>query len=798
MRWTIRLCVAGALTASVVVAPPVTADSHDETVLTDLHNPRGLTIDDNGDLYVAASGRGGTAPCTPGPEEDELCYGNSGHIHRVPDVASSSSSQPGSGTVVIDDLPSVACLCSADAYGPADVSVSGDTLYFTIGLAADPAVRDTDLEDATPANKEDWLATLRSAPLDDLGSTTHTHVADLGAHEATDPDGAGPDSNPFGLVASADTVTVLDAGGNTMLDVDVSADPATITTRTVFAPVLVPPPAGFGPDRAPVEAQSVPTQLALQDGQFTVGELTGFPFHPGSARVHTVDGTDTTTMVEGFTNIMDVAWHDGDLYVLEIFHDGLLNGGNGALVRVTTDGDQVTRELLRDDLDTPGGMAFHPADGMLYVTTGANAAQGRVIRFDASALEPLVTVVDDTATTEEDHRLVAGDAQADAYQAVTADVADNDTGVTTVSAVDNTHGAVYDGSIVYLPPAHFTGEDTITYLGCNDDDDCLMGVLGVAVTEADTDRIAGGTRIQTAIEASQGRYPDGAPVAIIARADLYPDALAGGPLARATDGPILLTSRDGLEGDVAAEITRLGAAKVYLLGGPIALSREVEDAVGALPTVTDMVRVEGDDRFGTAVGIRDELAAIAGADADHAYVVEGADADPTRGWPDAVSVSALASFQGRPILLVETDRMPEATADALQGIDATIIGGSVAIGAAVTGAIEAAADTVDRIAGDTRYETSRRVTERSFEAGLERQVLTLVSGGNWPDALVGGPLVAKSTGAFMLVHPTDLTQSVPTLRFMDDHGPFADVDLFGGTVAISTEVEAGIAAANGG
>lgn len=63
---------------------------------------------------------------------------------------------------------------------------------------------------------------------------------------------------------------------------------------------------------------------------------------------------------------------------------------------------------------------------------------------------------------------------------------------------------------------------------------------------------------------------------------------------------------------------------------------------------------------------------------------------------------------------------------------------------------------------------------------------------------MGGPLVAKSTGGFMLMHPTDLTQSAPTLRFIDDHGPFADVDLFGGTVAISTQVEAGIAAANAG
>lgn len=40
--------------------------------------------------------------------------------------------------------------------------------------------------------------------------------------------------------------------------------------------------------------------------------------------------------------------------------------------------------------------------------------------------------------------------------------------------------------------------------------------------------------------------------------------------------------------------------------------------------------------------------------------------DPTRGWADAVAVSGRATTTGRPILLVERDRLPVETRAALQ------------------------------------------------------------------------------------------------------------------------------------
>lgn len=59
-------------------------------------------------------------------------------------------------------------------------------------------------------------------------------------------------------------------------------------------------------------------------------------------------------------------------------------------------------------------------------------------------------------------------------------------------------------------------------------------------------------------------------------------------------------------------------------------------------------RVSGSNRFATAVAVADQLAGL--RPSDEVVVVEGADADPTRGFPDALSAAGLAASQGLPIL----------------------------------------------------------------------------------------------------------------------------------------------------
>ena len=119
-------------------------------------------------------------------------------------------------------------------------------------------------------------------------------------------------------------------------------------------------------------------------------------------------------------------------------------------------------------------------------------------------------------------------------------------------------------------------------------------------------RLAGATRDATAIDISASSFPTaGSARAVVVASDAnYPDALAGGPLAVAKHGPLLITPQSGLAAPVMAEISRVlpAGATVYVLGGAGAVSSSVD---GALATAGyHVTRLAGADRFATAVADR--------------------------------------------------------------------------------------------------------------------------------------------------------------------------------------------------
>jgi len=206
----------------------------------------------------------------------------------------------------------------------------------------------------------------------------------------------------------------------------------------------------------------------------------------------------------------------------------------------------------------------------------------------------------------------------------------------------------------------------------------LRGDTEIAEGAAVVQRLAGAGRLGTAVALSQQTYPEGTGTVVLARADAYADALAGAPLAATLDAPILLTDSAELASEAAEEVARLGAGTAVLLGGDAALSpqveRDLEDA-----GVGTVRRVAGPDRFATAALIALEL--VGSRTGVDAYVVEGSNPEPGRGWPDAVSVAALAASSRAPILLVTRDAIPPDTDDAICDLELriTIVGGADAV-----------------------------------------------------------------------------------------------------------------------
>lgn len=341
-----------------------------------------------------------------------------------------------------------------------------------------------------------------------------------------------------------------------------------------------------------------------------------------------------------------------------------------------------------------------------------------------------------------------------------------------------------DGSLTASPLATYQAAWGAARLPFPFGDRTGAGADGAIVCPLTVSRQAGASRVDTAVSIARTAHPEGAQTVVVANAFGYADALAGAPLARSVDGPILLTPPDALPEEVAAAVRDLGATEAVLLGGPAAVSETVSSELQARTGVAEVERIGGANRFATAEQI---AARVGGGDV---YVTEGADADPTRGWPDSLAVAALAAFQDRPVLLVTTDDLPEETARALQGRpSATVVGGPAAVDEGVLAAVDAEVGEVTRVAGANRYGTALEVTRLAREAGMTPSTSWLATGNAFADALAAGPAAAREGALLMLVDGQDYDASPATGTFLREvRGDVEVVRLAGGPAAISQEV----------
>ena len=365
------LCLSLLILAAVALqtggAVTATADGHSapgtriEVIATGLDNPRGLVVTPGEVVLVTEAGRGGPGPCVPGAQGQLFCLGATGAVTAV---------WRGHQHRVATGLPSFGTPTASEVFGPHDIALSPSGPLVAIGLGTDPARRAALGPDGRLIGQ-----------IVRLGPHGPKAFADLAAFEAAnDPDqdqpGTGPDSNPYGLLPARDGgVIATDAGGNDLLSVDRRGH---ISTLAVF-----PVTPTSGPGGVEIPMHFVPTTVVRgPDGALYVGQLTGFPFPVGGAKVwRIVPGQAPTVYAGGFTNIIDIAFDDrGRLLVLEIFTNGLLSGDpTGALIRVNRDGTRTV--IARDGLVTPTSVAVG-RDGTLYVSNkGTLVAEGEVLRI---------------------------------------------------------------------------------------------------------------------------------------------------------------------------------------------------------------------------------------------------------------------------------------------------------------------------------------------------------------------------------------------------------------------------------
>ncbi len=258
-------------------------------------------------------------------------------------------------------------------------------------------------------------------------------------------------------------------------------------------------------------------------------------------------------------------------------------------------------------------------------------------------------------------------------------------------------------------------------------------------------RAAGKNRFATAAEISRSMRTKPS-VVFLANGMNYADALAGVPIAKSMNAPILLTNTDTLPAETLAEIKRLGAKNVILLGGKDVISDKVVSTLKANGCNTD--RIEGADRFETAV----KIAKTFNPSPSDVFFVYGFN------FADALSVGAAAGKMGAPIIYLRTDgTIDKATAAYLADLkkqgcvsNAYVIGGEKVISKDMMNkAGSALGVTPKRISGANRYETCTNVN-KTFANLFKSKGVFIAKGLDFPDALAGGVLAASLEAPILL------------------------------------------------
>lgn len=355
---TAALLPTGSATATPAVSSTITV------VAEGLDTPRGVTYDPIfRRVLVAEAGDvdDNQGACAPGNGGVIYCFGNSGAIFQYSELGFPSRR-------VVTGLPSIRVEDNSAVLGLHDLDLFLGRINVVFGLSGNLVFRDG-----------------LGAGAEGLGQTGYINwrgrlvpTGDLAEFEVVNnPDTKRVDSDPYGIQMTLGGAIAADAAGNDILRVKHDG--------TVELIANLPPREVMGdPDY-----ESVPTSVVRgPDGAFYIGELTGYPTHPGTARVlRFVPGQAATVYAEGFTSIIDIAFDErGRLIVLEIDKDGVYQEtaqGIGRLVRVERDGTQTV--LAQEGLENPGGVAV-AGHGVFYVTNRTTSVgdTGQLLKIKVS------------------------------------------------------------------------------------------------------------------------------------------------------------------------------------------------------------------------------------------------------------------------------------------------------------------------------------------------------------------------------------------------------------------------------
>lgn len=192
--------------------------------------------------------------------------------------------------------------------------------------------------------------------------------------------------------------------------------------------------------------------------------------------------------------------------------------------------------------------------------------------------------------------------------------------------------------------------------------DATIAKITALANVVDTpDRIAGPNRYATAAAIAARMHevavdrdmeqPDAVLLANGADWNKFFDALAMSAVSANTGAPVLLVSATKVPAETIAALYAAKPDDVYMAGGTATISKAIFDGIDSSPATAH--RWAGPTRYDTAVAVANGAKAIGWLDFSEIGVAARV--------PDAMSGGAAMGMKGGPLLLTETDKLPNAT-----------------------------------------------------------------------------------------------------------------------------------------
>ena len=251
-------------------------------------------------------------------------------------------------------------------------------------------------------------------------------------------------------------------------------------------------------------------------------------------------------------------------------------------------------------------------------------------------------------------------------------------------------------------------------------------------------RLGGADRYDTMARIVTEAYPKTAQTVLVASGENYPDALAASGLSGVLDAPVVLTASGSLSPQAASQLKRLHPKRIVIVGGTNAVSQRVQLRLKDYAPAVE--RLGGSDRYHTSYLLYQRGGRSWGSTA---VVATGSN------YADALSVSSYAYAGKAPVFLCDpgSGLTPQQRAALRKFGRVLVVGGEQAVSSRHLAGLPRAT----RLGGSDRYHTSTLLAQWTQSNGLNMNGAVYATGGNFPDALVAGPLAGRNKAPVLLV-----------------------------------------------